>query len=301
MKKILYILITFGVIGGGVFGGILSEQVPKSTYNVLSFSYLAIVVLGYIILFGKKKTKKTATKTTAPQKTASAGRSSTQASRPAQATTQQHPQQATPKTTPKAAPQTATKNKSGEGLIFQDFFTAIPGAGYGLLIGFILFLVFGLIASLTSAHSITNTFGKIAVLCLFGCTITGYIGSLRQQPKNRKEKAERKAAAQMLEQQILGALKALDTVSPSTKEGAECYGKACDFLVYAFSTYYTIPECTEVANKHRHKCYERTHPYYEWNSRTFQYEYVPGTELAEEIQKAFRRATEEREAFYNKK
>ena len=61
MKKILYILITFGVIGGGVFGGILSEQVPKSTYNVLSFSYLAIVVLGYIILFGKKKAKKTAT------------------------------------------------------------------------------------------------------------------------------------------------------------------------------------------------------------------------------------------------
>ena len=299
MKKILYILITFGVIGGGVFGGILSEQVPKSTYNVLSFSYLAIVVLGYIILFGKKKAKKTATKTTAPQKTASAGRSSTQTSRPAQATTQQRPQQATPKTTPKAAakaaPQTATKNKSGEGLIFQDFFTAIPGAGYGLLIGFILFLVFGLIASLTSAHSITNTFGKIAVLCLFGCTIVGYIKSLKKQPDIRKQKELMKRRIETLNNALVTAFHKLNNSNCSTTEGLNDYGDACDFLVYAIPNNYFAKnqELRKLAREYHKLCHQRTYPYYTWNSRTMKYEYVVGTELAEELMKAIRKYEEE--------
>lgn len=298
MKKILYILITFGVIGGGFFGGVLSDMVSESTYNVLSFGYLAIIIVGYIKLFGKKKTKSPSSQASAPQKAAPTASPAAQTARPVHTATQQRPQQATAKTAPKAA----AKNTKADGkLIFQDFFTCIPGALYGLLIGFVLFVVFGLVASLTSAHSITNTFGKIAILCLFGCTIVGYIKSLKQQPKIRKEKADRQAAAQQLERQILDAFHTLDTVSPSTAAGAERYGKACDFLVYAFSTYYSIPECTEIAKKHRHKCYARTYPYYAWSSRSFQYEYVPGTELAEELQKAFRRATEEHEAFYNKK
>lgn len=295
MKKILYILITFGVIGGGFFGGVLSEMVSESTYNVLSFSYLAVIILGYIKLFGKKKAKKASNQAPAPQKSAPTARSAAQTARPAQTATQQRP----PQTAPKAAPKNTAK--SSDGLIFKDFFAAIPSALAGLIIGFVLFFIFGLVASLTSAHPITNTFTKIAVLCLFGCTLVAYIKALKQQPKLRKEKAERQAAAQQLERQILDAFRTLDTVSLSTEEGAARYGEACDFLVYAFSTYYSIPECTQVANKHRHKCYDRTRPYYAWSNRTMKYEYVPGTELAEEVQKEFRRATEEHEAFYNKK
>lgn len=211
------------------------------------------------------------------------------------ANTQQHPMQSAPKTSPKP---TASNR---DGLIAKDFITAVPHALKGLLIGFVLFCVFAFFASLTMAHNITNVFAFLAAASLFCCPIVTYAKSLKQQPKIRNAKAERKAAAQHLEQQILDAFHTLDTVSTSTKEGTERYGKACDFLVYAFSPYYSIPECTEVAKKHRHKCYERTHPYYAWNSRTFQYEYVPGTELAEEVLQARRLATEERESLYNKK
>ena len=296
MKKILYILITFGVIGGGFFGGVLSDMVSESTYNVLSFGYLAAIIVGYIALFGKKKAKKSPTQTSTPQKNTSTTRPVAQAARPIQTATQQRPQQSAAKAAPKTASTTAAKSSSDNSkLIFQDFFTCIPGALHGLLIGFVLFVVFGLVASLTSAHSITNIFGKIAILCLFGCTIAGYVKSLKKQPDIRKQKELMKRRIETLNKTLVTAFHKLNNSNCSTTEGLNDYGDACDFLVYAIPNNYFAKnqELRKLAREYYKLCYQRTYSYYAWNSRVMKYEYVVGTELAEEIAKALRKYEEE--------
>jgi hypothetical protein len=187
-------------------------------------------------------------------------------------------------------------NKSGSGLRFSDFFAAIPRALPGLGIGFVLFLIFGLIASLTSAHPITNTFIKIAVLCLFGCTLWGYITALKELPAERRRRAEQRAAAQRFERQLADAFNALNNANCSTEEGIKRYADACDFLIWACSAYHAIPEYNNIVSKYRHLCYQRTYPVYKWINGAYQY--VPGTELAEEVQKEFYRLTVERESHF---
>ena len=238
----------------------------------------------------------------------------TQASRPSTAyTTPQTTKNTTTRTTPPAAhrpvqsatqsaPKTSPKSTANtpSGLIAKDFISALSGALKGLLAGVVLFLVFGLIASLTMAHPITNVFTFLGGASLLVCIIVAYVTSLKEQPKIRKEKARRKAAAQEFEQNILNAFDTLNTANTSTEEGAERYAKACDFLIYAFSAFHNLPEFKAVATKYRHKCFDRTYYYYAWNSRTGKYEYVPGTELMEEILKEKDRLAKEREELFHK-
>lgn len=225
---------------------------------------------------------------TAPQ----TARTTTQAPPPAA----QRPQQSTTNGSPKTASTTTAKNSSSNSnLIFQDFFTCIPGALHGLLIGFVLFVVFGLVASLTSAHSITNIFGKIAVLCLFGCTVAGYVKSLKKQPDIRKQKELTKRHIETLNESLVSSFHKLNNSNCSTAEGLRDYGDACDFLVYAISNYYFAKnqELRKLAREYHKLCHQRTYPYYAWNSRTMKYEYVVGTDLAEELMKAIRKYEEE--------
>lgn len=220
------------------------------------------------------------------------------AHRPVQTAAQQRPQQSTTKAVPKASPKPTANTPNG--LIAKDFISALSGALKGLLAGVVLFFVFGLIASLTMAHPITNVFTFLGGTSLLVCIIVAYVTSLKEQPKIRKEKARRKAAAQEFEQNILNAFDTLNTANTSTEEGAERYAKACDFLIYAFSAFHNLPEFKAVATKHRHKCFDRTYYYYAWNSRTGKYEYVPGTELMEEILKETDRLMKERDELFRK-
>lgn len=179
------------------------------------------------------------------------------------------------------------------------FFNGLGGALRGGLLGFGGFFVLGLIASLTSAHPITNLFGTLGVLVLLGGIVLGFISGVKEGKAAARSRAERQAAAQRLEQNLSNAFNTLNTASTSTPEGVERYGKACDFLLWAFSAYHSAPENSAVISKYRHLCYARTYPFYRWTNG--RYQYVPGTELAEEIQKEFRRVTEEREVLFNKK
>ena len=181
-------------------------------------------------------------------------------------------------------------------LRFSDFIRAIPRALPGLGIGFVLLFIFGLIASLTQAHPITNLFSRIAVLCFLGCPIISFVGALRQQPVQRQHQRQRQQEEQDLSAQIervlANALAVLEAGTGSSAESMARYAEACDDMIFFCSAYFYERRYSSVVDKYRLRCYSAGFPFVAW--RGTGYQYIVGTDVGEEIHNRIRELGEER-------
>ena len=151
----------------------------------------------------------------------------------------------------------------------------------GLLAGFGLFLVFGFLASLTMASSITNLFTMLAGISIIVCPIIGCVNGRKERDAQRKLRADKQAEADRIKKSLENALATMNLGCGTTQETAKRYGDACDTLVYFCAEYMSHPLYGRIIEPYRHAIYERTWPVYKWNNRTCKYEYVPGIELAD--------------------
>ena len=163
----------------------------------------------------------------------------------------------------------------------------------GLLAGFGLLLVFGLLASLTSAHDITNVFTTLGGLCLIICPIIGIINGRKERAKRRSVKSAEQSRAASIERSLKEALATMNLGCGTTQETVKRYADACDTLVYFCAEYSFTPLYEQLVKPYRQAVYERTWPVYRW--RNAKYEYVPGIELAEVLQAETRKRGAERE------
>jgi len=169
----------------------------------------------------------------------------------------------------------------------------------GLASGFGLFLVFGLLASLTSASSITNLFGILGILCLFGCPIIGFIDGRKARSGQRKLKADEQSRAASIEKSMKEVLATMNLGCGVTQETFKRYANACEDLIYFCNEYMSHPLYGRIVEPYRHAIYERTWPVYRWNSRTYMYEYVPGIELADVLHEEMEKKIQEFKARHN--
>ena len=181
-------------------------------------------------------------------------------------------------------------------LRFSDFIRAIPRALPGLGIGFVLLFIFGLIASLTQAHPITNLFSRIAVLCFLGCPIISYVGGLRQQPVHRQRQQEEQDLSAQIDRVLTNAMAVLEAGPGSSQESMARYAEACDNMIFFCSTYFYERRYSSVVDKYRIRCYGASFPFVAW--RGTGYQYVIGTDVGEEIHHRIRELGEERLSGY---
>ena len=177
-------------------------------------------------------------------------------------------------------------------LRFSDFIRAIPHALPGLGIGFVLLFIFGLIASLTQAHPITNVFSRIAVLCFLGCPIISYVGALRQRPVQRQRQQEEQDLSAQIDRVLANALAVLEAGTGSSQESMARYAEACDNMIYFCSTYFYERRYSSVVDKYRIRCYGAGFPFVAWCGTGYQY--IVGTDVGEEIHNRIRELGEER-------
>ncbi len=180
------------------------------------------------------------------------------------------------------------------------FFNGLGGALRGGLLGFGGFFVLGLIASLTSAHPITNLFGKLGVLVLLGGIVLGFISGV----KEGKAAAVKSAAARSRAEQVRKTLEsAVATIrrgyDSRSVESMRAYEEACSNLIYFCGERACDPALRTVTAPFRKACYERTYTVLVY--RNGRYEPLIGTELAEEIQKKMRQTAKEQQAAYDRR
>lgn len=181
-------------------------------------------------------------------------------------------------------------------LRFSDFIRAIPSALPGLGIGFVLLFIFGLIASLTQAHPITNVFSRIAVLCFLGCPIISYVGALRQRPVQRQRQQEEQDLSAQIDRVLTNAMAVLEAGPGSSQESMARYAEACDDMIFFCSTYFYERRYSSVVDKYRTRCYGASFPFVAWCGTGYQY--VIGTDVGEEIHHRIRELGEERLSGY---
>ena len=181
-------------------------------------------------------------------------------------------------------------------LRFSDFIRAIPRALPGLGIGFVLLFIFGLIASLTQAHPITNLFSRIAVLCFLGCPIISYVGALRQRPVQRQRQQEEQDLSAQIDRVLTNAMAVLEAGPGSSQESMARYAEACDDMIFFCSTYFYERRYSSVVDKYRTRCYGASFPFVAWCGTGYQY--VIGTDVGEEIHHRIRELGEERLSGY---
>lgn len=181
-------------------------------------------------------------------------------------------------------------------LRFSDFIRAIPSALPGLGIGFVLLFIFGLIASLTQAHPITNLFSRIAVLCFLGCPIISYVGALRQRPVQRQRQQEEQDLSAQIDRVLTNAMAVLEAGPGSSQESMARYAEACDDMIFFCSTYFYERRYSSVVDKYRTRCYGASFPFVAWCGTGYQY--VIGTDVGEEIHHRIRELGEERLSGY---
>ena len=181
-------------------------------------------------------------------------------------------------------------------LRFSDFIRAIPSALPGLGIGFVLLFIFGLIASLTQAHPITNVFSRIAVLCFLGCPIISYVGALRQRPVQRQRQQEELDLSAQIDRVLTNAMAVLEAGPGSSQESMARYAEACDDMIFFCSTYFYERRYSSVVDKYRTRCYGASFPFVAWCGTGYQY--VIGTDVGEEIHHRIRELGEERLSGY---
>lgn len=181
-------------------------------------------------------------------------------------------------------------------LRFSDFIRAIPSALPGLGIGFVLLFIFGLIASLTQAHPITNVFSRIAVLCFLGCPIISYVGALRQRPVQRQRQQEEQDLSAQIDRVLTNAMAVLEAGPGSSQESMARYAEACDDMIFFCSTYFYERRYSSVVDKYRTRCYGASFPFVAWCGTGYQY--VIGTDVGEEIHHRIRELGEERVSGY---
>ena len=231
-----------------------------------------------------------ATRPTAAVHTTTAARpAQTQTAKPAAA--QPRPAQTKPTPKPAAKPVNNSSKK-----IAADYFKAIPGALKGLIPGFILFFVFGLINDFTNG---SNTLGALAVLSLLGCPIIGYISALNDQPGRRKLKADEQAHADDLEKRLKANLDILNQGCGVTQESISRYDTACDNLIHLISWNFFDSRYKHILDPYRHAVYERTWPVFNW--RNGKYEVAVGEELADRLHNAIEKRANERKEEYERK
>ena len=181
-------------------------------------------------------------------------------------------------------------------LRFSDFIRAIPSALPGLGIGFVLLFIFGLIASLTQAHPLTNLFSRIAVLCFLGCPIISYVGALRQRPVQRQRQQEEQDRSAQIDRVLTNAMAVLEAGPGSSQESMARYAEACDDMIFFCSTYFYERRYSSVVDKYRTRCYGASFPFVAWCGTGYQY--VIGTDVGEEIHHRIRELGEERLSGY---
>ena len=196
--------------------------------------------------------------------------------------------------------QTQKKVNTSKKRIASDYGRALPAILPGLLIGFVLFVIFGLISSFTLAHRITNLFGFIAVLCLFGCPILSYINEVKDQPRQRKLKADQQAHAERIRQSLQTALTTMQTTPLNSPENIARYADACDTMVYFCVQYSGHALYGSIVDSFRRALYERTWTVYQWNQYTGRYEYVPGIELADILYQEMEKKIQEFQARHSR-
>ena len=181
-------------------------------------------------------------------------------------------------------------------LRFSDFIRAIPSALPGLGIGFVLLFIFGLIASLTQAHPLTNLFSRIAVLCFLGCPIISYVGALRQRPVQRQRQQEEQDLSAQIDRVLTNAMAVLEAGPGSSQESMARYAEACDDMIFFCSTYFYERRYSSVVDKYRTRCYGASYPFVALCGTGYQY--VIGTDVGEEIHHRIRELGEERLSGY---
>lgn len=196
--------------------------------------------------------------------------------------------------------QSSKKVNTSKKNIPSDYGRALPAILPGLLVGFVLFVIFGLIASFTSAHTITNLFGFIAIVCLFGCPILSYRNEVKDQPRQRKLKADQQAHAENIRRSLQTALTTMQTTPPNSPENIARYADACDTMVYFCVQYTSHALYGSIVEPFRRAIYERTWTVYQWNQYTARYEYVPGIELADVLHQEMEKKIQEFQARYSR-
>lgn len=286
---------------------------------IADLAFFAVLLVGFIILWvlffvdtKKKKSSTTqsqrpaqtakpsttyTTKTTATQPTAAqVAKITADQFRSAQKPTPK-PAAAQPRPAQKPTPKPAAKpvNNSSK-KIAVDYVKAIPGALKGLIPGFALFFVFGLINDFTNG---SNTLTTLAVLSFFGCPIIGYISALNDQPGRRKLKADEQAHADDLEKRLKANLDILNQGCGVTQESISRYDTACDNLIHLISWNFFDSRYKHILDPYRHAVYERTWPVFNW--RNGKYEVAVGEELADRLHNAIEKRANERKEEYERK
>ncbi len=261
----------------------------------------AALALLVFLLPGNNKEKSSPKSTTQSQRPAQAqttrpATTHTAAARPVQAQTAR-PAATQPRPAQKPTPKPAAKpvNNSSK-KIAADYVKAFPGALKGLIPGFILFFVFGLINDFTDG---SNTLTTLAVLSLLICPIIGYISALNDQPGQRKLKANEQAHADDLEKSLKANLDILNQGCGVTQESISRYASACDNLVSLISWNFFDSRYKHMLDPYRHAVYERTWPVFNW--RNGKYEVAVGEELADRLHNAIEKRANERKEEHERK
>lgn len=161
----------------------------------------------------------------------------------------------------------------------------IGGFFYGLFIGFILAIVFGLPASLFSSnYTITNLFSFLSSVSIIICPIWGIVEGIKSGKSVNANKDKVEEDKRMLQRELS---KWMDTIrkgyNTNSYESMDNYSKACDNMIFYCAKYFYIPQLSDIVKPYKSECYSSSYSILKYVNGS--YVHVSGTDLGEEIHK----------------
>lgn len=194
-----------------------------------------------------------------------------------------------------AAQSKKPKKTTGPGTryTFSDFFHSMM---LGVVVGSIVRLGFAALAGFAELGHDSETAGYFRILgniTMLICVVIVTILNIETAREDRLKEERNRATAERLRKDLPNLMADIERgFQFDSQPSMERYARACENLVYCCS-YYAFerePLCS-IVEPYRKQCYAVTYPFVDW--RNGKYEYIPGTDLGEEISKAMKERSKE--------